>query len=218
MIELSTYSVTRLKRMKSDANEKKRPAERYASTREKRDSKRQRKTVSLVTLQAFIQQRNNGTEYPADGVQVLVIETRRGQKRPNVLACILTLGKSKRCNGSFGYNKCPQDPCQGCGASLISDLPPHLKDSLRQFHHPIFHVYPLPTTDPVLTDIKGHQSSVQTVTKTLNENQLQHLYTLLGGPVPRFTICIRCEHVQRILEGTKTDERRSQDLGKFLMK
>lgn len=196
--------------MKSRANEKKRPA----PTREKRDSKRQRQTG---TPQVPIQQRNNGTEYPADGVQVLVIETRRGKKQPNVLACIITLGKGKRCNGVFGYPNCPQDPCQGCGASLISDLPPHLKESLGQFHHPILHVYPLPT-DPVLTDIKGHQSSVQTVTKTLNENQLQHLYTLLREPVPRFTICIRSEHLQRILEGTKTDERRSRNLGKSLMK
>jgi hypothetical protein len=201
--------------MESGTDEKKRPAERYAPTREKRDSKRQRQ---YGTLQVPIQQRNIGTEYPAEGVQVLVIETRRGQKRPNVLACILTLGKSKWCNGSFGHTNCPQDPCQGCGASLISDLPQHLKDSLGQFHHPILSVHSLSTTDPVLTDIKGHQSSVQTVTKTLNENQLQHLYTLLGEPVPRFTICIRSEHMQRILEGTKTDERRSRNLGKSLMK
>lgn len=196
--------------MKSGTNENKRPA----PTREKRDSKRQRQTG---TPQVPIQPRHNGTEYPAGGVNVLVLRTQRGHKKPNDLPCILTLGKGKRCNGAFGYPNCPQDPCQGCGASLISDLPSHLKESLGQFHHPILHVYPLPT-DPVLTDIKGHQSSVQTVTKTLNENQLQHLYTLLGEPVPRFTICIRSEHLQRILEGTKTDERRSRNLGKSLMK
>ena len=211
MVELLPTVYERLKRMKSGANEKKRPA----PTREKRDSKRQRQTG---TPQVPIRHRNNDTEYHAEGVKVLVVRTQRGQKEPNDLPCILTLGKSKWCNGAFGYPKCPQDPCQGCGASLISDLPPHLKESLGQFHHPILSVHSLSTTDPVLTDIKGHQSSVQTVTKTLNENQLQHLYTLLGGPVPRFTICIRSEHVQRILDGTKTDERRSLDLGKFLIK
>lgn len=201
--------------MGSGTDEKKRPAERDAPTLKKCDSKRQRKTG---TPQVPIQPRHDCTEYPAGGVKVLVLRTQRGQKKPNDLPCIITLDKGKRCNGAFDNTKCPKEPCQGCGASLIPDMPLQIKESLGLFHHSILSVNPLPTTDPVLTDIKGHQSSVQKVTKTLNENQLQHLYTLLGEPVPRFTICIRSEHVQRILEGTKTDERRSRDLGKSLMK
>ena len=153
------------------------------------------------------------------GVRVAVIETRRSQNQPNRIACVLTLGVGEKCEGKYAYDKC-EHPCELCGAIAHNvPLPSATKTQLRTHHHRISHITKMVKT-PGLTGIRGHQCSVQAITKTLTAEQMQQLHVALGGEeaLPRFSVCIQSRFVKPIVDEMKTDERRRLDIvGRFMV-
>ena len=187
-------------------------------------TKRPSKPEDDNTLLPFLKKKKK-----SDGEAFLVLRTRRPNKQPNALS-IMTLAEPLTCTDYPARNECQL--CEWCAQKATeqgvtgsleldaTDLAEYQMISMciglkrAQYHHPVQSYHLLPE-EPLLSGIRGKQTTVCSVTSYLTSAQRARVlewiteHSELGYAMPQRMVCIQDKYCQAIQNGRKVVETRS---------